>query len=308
MTALTLNSGRYQFMPDLAPELFAALKADIARRGIVTPVDVDEEGNILDGHNRYRAWRELQKNEPPPTIVRAGLSEGEKRAFARRQNLLRRHLSREEMRSIIGAQLQETPELSDRAIAKDLGVDHKTVGATRRRLSGEIPHPRNSAPAPDFAHEFTKAMLGSAKAIRENRERVAGLPDDVKLAMFDAGISGARTIFLYGNPFGHSPLTVEQGRAWGDFACFLQVEWGWTAEAAGEHVSWLVDHKDFRTPDEWLGEEGAQYRARQGMREPSPEFAARWRDYARRWRGDERARPGRAGPERRRMDLAAGPA
>ena len=80
-----------------APEVFAALKADIAKRGVVTPIDIDEEGNILDGHNRYRAWRELHKNEAPPIIVREGLSEAEKTAFARRQNLLRRHLSRDQM-------------------------------------------------------------------------------------------------------------------------------------------------------------------------------------------------------------------
>jgi hypothetical protein len=42
---------------------------------VVVPIDVDEQGEILDGHHRYRAWVDLQKNEPPPTIVREGLSE-----------------------------------------------------------------------------------------------------------------------------------------------------------------------------------------------------------------------------------------
>jgi hypothetical protein len=42
---------------------------------VLTPIDIDEHGNILDGHNRFRAWRELEKIEPPPTIVRAGLNE-----------------------------------------------------------------------------------------------------------------------------------------------------------------------------------------------------------------------------------------
>jgi ParB-like chromosome segregation protein Spo0J len=139
MTELRVST--YQLMPEMAPDQFEALKADIAERGVLTPIDVDEHGNILDGHNRYRAWKELQKNEPPPTIVRAGLSELEKRAFARKNNILRRHLTREQVRELIEQQLKETPEWGDRRAAKELGVDHKTVGAVRGRLisSGEIP-------------------------------------------------------------------------------------------------------------------------------------------------------------------------
>jgi len=274
---LTLKPGRYQFMPDFSPEAFAALKADIAARGVVTPIDIDEHGNILDGHNRYAAWLELQKNEPPPTIVRSGLSEAEKAAFARRQNILRRHLTREQMHAIIEAQLRETPDRSDRAIGKDLGLDHKTVGATRRRMSGEIPHQRKAA-ALDTAHDFTRGLLGSAKAVRENAKRVSALPNDTKLAMFNAGVSGATCIVLQGNPFGHAPLTPDREQAWGRFADFMAATLGWSAEAAGEHIDWLVGHQGFRTPDEWLGPEGAQYRARQRIRDPSPEFLAKWRD------------------------------
>src|SRR5262249_60791522 len=74
-------------MPDMSPAEFEA-KADIVERGVVVPIDVDESGEILDGHHRYRAWAELHKNEPPPTIVRDGLSEAEKRAFARKNNIL----------------------------------------------------------------------------------------------------------------------------------------------------------------------------------------------------------------------------
>ena len=83
----------------------------------------------------------LNKNEPPPTIVRAGLSEQEKRAFARKNNILRRHLTREQIRQLIAEQLQDSPDWADRRIAEELGVDHKTVGAVRDDLetTGEIP-------------------------------------------------------------------------------------------------------------------------------------------------------------------------
>lgn len=274
---LNLKPGRYQFMPDLAPDTFAALKADIASRGVVTPIDIDEDGNILDGHNRYRAWLELKKNEPPPTIIRAGLSEAEKGAFARRQNILRRHLSREEMRALIEAQLRDTPNLSDRAIAKDLGVDHKTVGATRRRASGEIPHARKTTTG---GFDFADAVLGNAKVTRDNAARVAALPTELKLAMFEAGMSGAQTVVMSGNPFGHAPLTADEETAWNRFVDFFVGVHGWPLEAAGEHVSWLVDHHGYRTPGEWLGVEGKSYRARNGMREPSCEFLEKWKKFS----------------------------
>src|SRR5262245_9301654 len=113
---------KYQLMPDMNPAAFDALKADIAQRGVVVPIDIDENGEILDGHHRYRAWVDLNKNDPPPTIVRAGLSEPEKRAFARKNNILRRHLTREQVRRLIAEQLRDSPEWADNRIADELGV------------------------------------------------------------------------------------------------------------------------------------------------------------------------------------------
>src|SRR5436190_6929477 len=117
------DTAKYQLMPDMSPAEFEAFKADIAQRGVVVPIDIDETGEIIDGHHRYRAWTELHKNEPPPTIVRAGLSEQEKRAFARKNNILRRHLSREQVRRLIAEQLKDSPEWADNRVAEELGVD-----------------------------------------------------------------------------------------------------------------------------------------------------------------------------------------
>jgi ParB-like chromosome segregation protein Spo0J len=41
---------KYQLLPELPPEQFEALKADIAKRGVVVPVMLDEYGAIIDGH------------------------------------------------------------------------------------------------------------------------------------------------------------------------------------------------------------------------------------------------------------------
>lgn len=131
----------YQVMPELSPEDFAALKADIGARGVLVPVEYDEDGNVLDGHHRIRACEELGLAEWP-RFVRKGLSEADKRVHARQLNLARRHLNSEQKRGLIADQLRETPQQSNRMIAAGLGVDDKTVGAVRSDLvaRAEIPH------------------------------------------------------------------------------------------------------------------------------------------------------------------------
>ena len=49
----------YQVMPELSAEDFSVLKADIALRGVLVPVEYDEAGNVLDGHHRKRIAAEL---------------------------------------------------------------------------------------------------------------------------------------------------------------------------------------------------------------------------------------------------------
>jgi ParB-like chromosome segregation protein Spo0J len=132
---------KYQLLPELPPEQFEALKADIAERGVVVPVVMDEFGAILDGHNRARACRELGINDYP-VEVRRGLSEPEKRAVARNLNALRRHLTREQVRSLIADQLRDTPEWSNRRIAGGLGVDDKTVASVRAGLVATAEFPQ----------------------------------------------------------------------------------------------------------------------------------------------------------------------
>jgi ParB-like chromosome segregation protein Spo0J len=155
------NVDKYQVLPDLPPEQFAALKQDIAQRGVVVPVIVDEFGAILEGHHRVRACRELGRNDYP-VEVRAGMSETEKRIFARKMNVLRRQLTREQTRGLIEDQLRDTPDWSDRRIGKELGVDHKTVGAARSGLAatGEFPQ-----------LEKTVGRDGKARSVRKAPRR-----------------------------------------------------------------------------------------------------------------------------------------
>lgn len=136
-----LADGPYQLLPHLSDDDFEALKASIAAHGVLVPVEYDEAGNILDGHHRVAVCKMLGLADWP-RLVRKGLTEEEKRGVARQLNLARRHLSNGQKQQVIKAQLKDSPKLSSRAIAAKLGVDHKTVGAARRRMAegGEIPH------------------------------------------------------------------------------------------------------------------------------------------------------------------------
>jgi len=131
---------RFQVAPGLSPESYVALKEDIEKRGVQVPIEIDEDRNILDGHHRIKACRELNI-ETVPAIVRNGLSEAGKRHHALQLNIARRHLTAKQRRALIDKQLKDMPEQSDRQIAVALKVDHKTVGSRREHLeaAGEIP-------------------------------------------------------------------------------------------------------------------------------------------------------------------------
>ncbi len=131
---------RYQLFPSLSEAAFRRLKADIAKRGVLVPIERDENGELLDGHHRVRAWQELAAegiHVEMPILLRLDMSESEKREHVRSVNLLRRHLTTAQRRAVIADQLRESPDRSDRAIAKALAVSPSTVGMVRRRLGGD---------------------------------------------------------------------------------------------------------------------------------------------------------------------------
>lgn len=82
----------FQLLPPLSDAEYGELKADIAKRGVLVPVEYDEDENIIDGHHRVKACRELGITKWP-RLVRRGLSEDEKKSIALVLNLARRHLT-----------------------------------------------------------------------------------------------------------------------------------------------------------------------------------------------------------------------
>jgi len=62
-------------------------------------------------------------------------------AYVNSANIQRRHLTADQKRELIGKLLKDEPDKSDRQIAKEAKVDHKTVAAQRKQkeATGEIP-------------------------------------------------------------------------------------------------------------------------------------------------------------------------
>ncbi len=85
-------------LPPLPDDQFAALRENIGINGILVPILIDEDRQIIDGCHRHRIATDL--GYQCPEIVQEGLSDEEKRLLARALNLSRRQLSQEEKRQV----------------------------------------------------------------------------------------------------------------------------------------------------------------------------------------------------------------
>jgi site-specific DNA-methyltransferase (adenine-specific) len=189
----TLNP-RYQPLPDLLPEEFAALKADIAAKGVLYPVLQDERGNTIDGHQRERAAKELGIKYP--IAVLPGLTEEDKWHLALSLNIKRRHLTRAQMRAIIEEEIKRTPDLTNNWLAEILGVDHKTVLAARRKLEAtwEIPKlPKlRGKDGKNRITAYRQVVANSASELRVAQAVASKLPSSCNGKMLDTTTASRR--------------------------------------------------------------------------------------------------------------------
>lgn len=56
MRRSSLERSKYQLCEALSPEEYTMLEKDILERGIQVPIEVDAEGNVLDGHHRHKKF------------------------------------------------------------------------------------------------------------------------------------------------------------------------------------------------------------------------------------------------------------
>ena len=122
-------SAPFQLFKDLPPAVESALRASIDRFGVLVPVAKDQDGNILDGHQRARIADEL--GVPYWHHVIEVANDDEAREIARTLNEDRRAMPKEERLPVVVALAEEGH--SNVAIAGALGVTETTV---RRDLAG----------------------------------------------------------------------------------------------------------------------------------------------------------------------------
>lgn len=225
---------KYQVMPPLSADEYAELKADIQARGVLVPVEYDEDGEVLDGHHRVQICEELGITEWP-RVVRLGLSEAGKLTHARQLNLARRHLDREQKRALIAQQLRETPQLSNRQIARDLGCDDKTVAAVRDELisTAEIPQlektigadgrERTTSPERPSAYRYVDQSAAGQKAIVEGSREIRAAKQQERreeriatvaaMAQPSPGLPSGRYPVIYADPPWRYEFAESESRA-----------------------------------------------------------------------------------------------
>jgi len=178
----------YQVMPPLTAEEYNELKSDIAQRGVMVPIEYDEHGNVLDGHHRLQICVELGIRDFPK-VIRAGMTEVEKRTHARKLNMARRQLTATQKRQAIQDQLQETPEMSDRQIAQAIGVANSTVTRNREKMveSGQLLQCNSSVGADGKVRprQVERKPIVVEEPDEEWDEEIEPTDDDVKAALYD---------------------------------------------------------------------------------------------------------------------------
>jgi len=141
-----------QSQPALREETFTTLAQDMKERGMMVPIVIDEWGNVIDGQHRLLA-AEMLGWSSVPNLIASGLTEEEKWALAQDLNLHRRHLSQEEILSIVAENRQGLPKRiiqqrqegkSLRQISEQLGISHESVRqqlnqATVKGLTVDLP-------------------------------------------------------------------------------------------------------------------------------------------------------------------------
>ena len=99
--------------------------------------------------------------------------------MSRALNLARRYLNREQQRQLIRDQLSETPEKTNRVVAKILGVHHVTVASVRGEMEsvGQIIQQDRRVGGDGKTYKSAKA----SKTVRSADENARPRPDAVTL-------------------------------------------------------------------------------------------------------------------------------
>ncbi len=131
-------------LPPLPHAEYEALKESIRERGVLVPILVaaDREvaggkdkvrGYIVDGHERYRACREL-KIPPAPLRVLDPMTADERRELSIRINAERRHLSKPDRDRLLEEYIKAAPQKSTREVADACKVSQSKAARAKAQL------------------------------------------------------------------------------------------------------------------------------------------------------------------------------
>lgn len=120
-------------VPAMSADEYAAVKADIAKRGLRVALEITSKGVVLDGHARLRAIRELGINEVEVQVI----APEDELEHILRAALLRRHLTATQ-RAAVALRLLPYEELRDEAAQRQQanlrrGVEVATLPARGER-------------------------------------------------------------------------------------------------------------------------------------------------------------------------------
>jgi hypothetical protein len=226
---LPIHPAAELFPPMSEPEL-RELGEDIKANGLRTPIVVYKD-KLLDGRNRLDAMElvGVKFRFAPERRTKTKFSyleddagddcgstifddnsfvienfNGDPYAFVLSANLHRRHLTGEDRRDLIAKVLKAKPGESNRKIAKQTKVDHKTVAAVRDDLEsvGEIPHlektvgadgkqyksrarANNRAPKPPQPPPITRATGSDEIDVEQHRAKMARLDQSIEEMVTD---------------------------------------------------------------------------------------------------------------------------
>lgn len=164
-----------QPMPHLDAATEAALRDSISEHGVLVPVLVDQDGDVLDGHNRTRIAGELGMDCPTREVW--ARDDDHRRELARTTNEDRRQLLDIDKRRAEVARLREQGH-SQNAIAGALGVSQSTV---RDDLKTQASRATN---LPDEPKPGQMTAEEARRLTDEVKELAAELPPAVAAAVF----------------------------------------------------------------------------------------------------------------------------
>jgi len=181
LDSLLINNDLENLFPRLDEEDFDKLKSDIASKGILTPLIIQETPDgllLIDGYTRYRIAEELGLKRVPVVSVSTRFDE---RLIALAVNLMRRHVSKQTrddlIRSLpiprVGRPKKGEKVISKKVLAEELDISEDTIQRarnpkrTQNDQSASISKPKKAKPAPPQTEPYKWISTKDLEIFRE---------------------------------------------------------------------------------------------------------------------------------------------